>query len=195
MSTSLYAITNSKFTGNETEKDWNQILVKLKSLNWERTYRYSKGKYVQESGDWSYSMNDNPELSFLAEFDGPFQFCPVIYSNIGLIHSIAHYSYIYQFQDINSFNQFRVHLYKIVQIMGGTEVIFLADNACDKLCHFLESMAIENVPYEEIKEKMIVEFGNPVTDYSKLDDNKLDYRNINEFMLDDFTDLKSISYI
>jgi hypothetical protein len=33
----LYAITNSKFTGSETEKDWNQILEKLKSLNLEKT--------------------------------------------------------------------------------------------------------------------------------------------------------------
>ena len=52
-------------------------------------------------------------------------------------------------------------------------------------------MALQNVPYEEIKEKMILEFGNPVTDYSKLDSKKLNFGNITEFILDDFSDFKT----
>ncbi|MFV0505772.1 MAG: hypothetical protein ACK5L5_03540 [Bacteroidales bacterium] len=37
---------------------------------------------------------------------------------------------------------------------------------------------------------MIKEFGQPATDYSKLDSDKLDYDEITEFILDDFADLK-----
>lgn len=51
-------------------------------------------------------------------------------------------------------------------------------------------MAWENVPYEDIKEKMIQEFGQPITDYSKLNYDKLTYRKINEFFLDDFSNFK-----
>lgn len=51
-----------------------------------------------------------------------------------------------------------------MKIIGGTEVIYLADNACDKLSTYLECMAWENVPYEDIKEKMLQEFGQPLTD-------------------------------
>lgn len=41
------------------------------------------------------------------------------------------------------------------------------------------------------KEKMIKELGSPVTDYSKLEYEKLSYWNINEFFLDDFSNLKT----
>ena len=37
---------------------------------------------------------------------------------------------------------------------------------------------------------MIQDLGTPVTDYSKLNDEKLDHRNITEFFLDDFSDIK-----
>jgi len=192
MSIALFAITNSKFTGNETEKDWDEILEKLESLNLEKTLRVVDGGYIRHTVDWWYSINDDPKFSSLVDFNGPYQFNPIIYSNIGVIFTILNYSILYHAQHLNSFNEFRAHLYDVVQILGGTEVIFLADYRCDKLGHFLDDMAGENVPYEEIKEKMMLVFGNPVTDYSKLDFEKLDFGNITEFILDDFSDLKSI---
>ena len=75
--------------------------------------------------------------------------------------------------------------------MGGTEIIYVADNSCNKLGFYLECMAMENIPYEDIKARMISELGNPVTKYSDLDYSKLTYANITEFFLDDFKDLKS----
>ena len=47
---------------------------------------------------------------------------------------------------------------------------------------------------QEIKEKMIREMGEPITDYSKLDFDSLSYSSINEFFLDDFHDLKTNEY-
>ena len=191
MGEDLFAITNSKFTGNETEKDWDQILEKLKSLNLEKTLRVENDELIRMKGDWSYSINVNPELSFLVDFEGPFQFNPLIYSNIGVIGTFLNYSILYHTQKLSLFNEYRRRLYDIVRIFGGTEVIFLAYEECDQLSHILDKMALQNVPYEEIKEKMILEFGNPVTDYSKLDSKKLNFGNITEFILDDFSDFKT----
>ena len=191
MGEDLFAITNSKFTGNETEKDWDQILEKLKSLNLEKTLRVENDELIRMKGDWSYSINVDPELSFLVDFEGPFQFNPLIYSNIGVIGTFLNYSILYHTQKLSLFNEYRRRLYDIVRIFGGTEVIFLAYEECDQLSHILDKMALQNVPYEEIKEKMILEFGNPVTDYSKLDSKKLNFGNITEFILDDFSDLKT----
>ena len=74
--------------------------------------------------------------------------------------------------------------------MGGSEIIYVGDNACDKLSGYLEGMAFNNISYEEIKEKMIKEMGQPVKQYDQLDYHKLSYKNINKFFLDDFSDLK-----
>jgi hypothetical protein len=189
MKADLYAITNSKFTGNETEKDWNQILEKLKSLNLEKTLNIENDELIRMEGEWTFSLNVDPELSFLADFYGPFQFNPLIYSNIGVISTNLNYSILYRTQNLSLFNEFRKRLYSVVQIFGGTEVIFLAYENCKQLNHVLEDMALQNVSYQEIKEKMILEFGNPVTDYRKLDYEKLDLENITEFILDDFSDL------
>lgn len=103
---------------------------------------------------------------------------------------IYKYRLLYEIYEFDWFASFRNDLYNIVKIIGGTEVIYLADNACDKLSRYLECMAWENFPYEEIKQKMIQEFGHPVTDYSKLNYDTLTYRKIEEFFLDDFSDLK-----
>lgn len=189
MGEDLYAITNSKFTGNETKKDWDQILEKLKSLNLEKTLKVENDELIRMKGDWSYSINVDPELSFLVDFEGPFQFNPLIYSNIGVIGTNLNYSILYHAHKLGSFNEYRRRLYDIVRVFGGTEVIFLAYEECDQLSRILDKMAYENVPYEEIKEKMILEFGNPVTDYLKLEYEKLNFGNITEFILDDFSDL------
>jgi len=191
MGEDLYAITNSKFTGNETKKDWDQILEKLKSLNLEKTLTVENDELIRMKGDWSYSINVDPELSFLVDFEGPFQFNPLIFSNIGVIGTNLNYSILYHAHKLGSFKEYRRRLYDIVRIFGGTEVIFLAYEECDQLSHILDKMAFENTPYEEIKEKMILEFGNPVTDYLKLEYEKLNFGNITEFILDDFSDLKT----
>lgn len=189
MGEDLFAITNSTFTGNETEKDWNIILEKLKSLNLEKTLRVENNELIRMKGEWSYHMNVDPEYTFLVDFNGPFQFNPFIFSNVGIICTNLNYSILYHAQKLGSFNAYRRYLYDIVRVFGGTEVIFLAYEGCDQLSSILDKMAFDNVPYKEIKEKMILQFGNPVTDYSKLDAEKLNFENITEFILDDFSDL------
>jgi len=45
------------------------------------------------------------------------------------------------------------------------------------------------VLYAEIRKKTQKDFGDPITDYVKLDKGTLDYSNIYEYFFDDFKDL------
>lgn len=192
MATSLSLITNSKLTGKETRKDWDRIVIELNQLQMDTTsYVNANNEIIKEYGSWCYEIEaEDEDFPFNVAFSGPFHIQPNLYSNIGVIYTIYKYRLLYEIYDFDWFASFRHDLYNIVKIIGGTEVIYLADNACDKLSYYLECMAWENVPYEDIKEKMLQEFGKPITDYSKLNYDRLTYRKIDEFFLDDFSDLK-----
>lgn len=195
MGTTLHMLTNAKIACNESEQNINKIMQKLKDLNLETTYRVGPNNTtIKETGDWEYFVEEEKNASYYTpynvSFEGPFSCTPTLYTNIGIIWTMYRYSFIYQYKEIAWFSNFREEAYKVVKAIGGTEIIYVADNACDKLATYLECMAWENIPYNTIKEEMIKEFGNPVTDYKKLDFNKLDYKHITEFFLDDFSDLK-----
>lgn len=192
MGTTLYAITNASLQGKNNPKDWDRILEQLKNARLNTTSDVdAHGDLIKEHGDWAYELEEDLEMPFSVDFYGPFQFSPVLYSNIGIIHSIYKYRLLYEIYDSDFFDEFRQELFKVVTAIGGTEVIFLADNSCDKLSHYLEGMAWENEPYTKIKQQLFKELGNPVTHYADLDYNKLAYNNITEFFLDDFKDLKN----
>lgn len=192
MGTSLHLITNSRLTGKETQKDWDKIVNELNQLKMDTTsYVNANNEIIKEYGHWDYEIEvEEEDLPFNVDFCGPFHIQPRLYSKIGVIYTIYKYRLLYEIYDFDWFASFRNDLYNIVKIIGGTEVIYLADNACNKLSTYLECMAWENVPYEEIKQKMLQEFGQPVTDYSKLNYDTLTYQKIEEFFLDDFSDLK-----
>lgn len=191
MGTSLILITNSKLTGKETQKDWDRIVRELEQLQMDTTsYVNAKNEIIKEQGNWSFEIEEEEDYPFNVNFGGPFPILPTLYSNIGLISTIYRYDLLYKIHSLDWFESFRNDLHNIVKIIGGTEVIYLADNACDKLSIILEGMVLENVPYEDIKAKMLQEFGQPVKDYSKLNYDKLSYQKIDEFFLDDFSDLK-----
>lgn len=179
-------------TGKETQKDWDRIVIELNQLQMDTTSIVNaNNEIIKEYGSWSYEIEaEDEDFPFNVDFGGPFHIQPSLYSNIGVIYTIYKYRFLYEIYGFDWFTSFRHDLYRIVKIIGGTEVIYLADNACDKLSNYLECMACENVPYEDIKEKMLQEFGQPITDYSKLNYDTLTYRKINEFVLDDFSDFK-----
>ena len=41
-----------------------------------------------------------------------------------------------------------------MSVLGGTELIYLADNGCNHLAKYLELFAIENTPYQVLKDKI-----------------------------------------
>lgn len=181
MSTSLYIITNSHQSEERDFSFWNDILKRLGNLD-------VKDNFYQEQKKWSYGFEKDRDCIV---FNGSCIFSPEFYSQVGVISTPLNYSYLYKVLSADSsiLSDFRSLLYQVIKIMGGTEVIFLADNANNRLCKYLEDMAEANFPYEKIKGALIKEFGAPITDYKKLDFEKLDYSNITEFVLDDFRDL------
>jgi hypothetical protein len=192
MSTILNILTNSKLTGKESPEFFDNIKEAIKLLPIERASFWYKDNLIKEEGDWSYVIeheDKKEEVEFNVSFDGPYCYFPTLYKNVGVISTIYRYSQLYTVYKNGWHENFRKDIYGIIKAIGGSEIIYVADNACDKLNYYLAS-AWENVPFEEIKIQMIKEIGQPVTDYSKLDFNKLDYRKINEFFFDDFNDLK-----
>jgi hypothetical protein len=190
MSTNLSAITNAKLNLTNVEVIANEMLTKLKELKWDTTSVYKPTGLVKQEGDWSlyYSEDDDPHFNI--EFCGPFDIRANLFSNITLLDTIYRYWLIYENYNLDWFAKFRKHIFDIVTICGGTEIIYLADHSARRLCHYLEAKALENIHYETIKSEMIEEFGNPVTDYKLLDLEGLSYDSINEFFLDDFADLR-----
>lgn len=191
MATDLYAITNSKLTGKETPEHWNEVLEKLKGLQMDTISTVGPNEeFIKLKGSWEYEIETYPDFPFSVSFGGPYDICPTFYSNTGVISTIYRYGLIYNSQEIYFFSSFRKKLYEVMCLMGGTEVIYLADNGCDTLGHCLEFMAWEDTPYETIKSELIKKFGPPKTDYAQLEMRNLDYSKIIEFFVDDFTDLK-----
>ena len=82
--------------------------------------------------------------------------------------------------------EFRKNIFDIITVFGGTEIIYLADNSCDKLSGYLECMVWEGVAYNEIKKKMVQDKIPFVSDYNKLKLENLSYSNITEYVFDDF---------
>ena len=194
MGTALYAITNSKLTGDETKIHWDNILKQLQQsdLSHSRHLDIENGQYVEDNDEWEYYLDEKTDESpFQVYYSTPHTIAPYFFKKIGIISTIYRYSMLYRFAEFGWDKAVRMNIFKLVQIMGGTEIIYLADNGSDKLSTYLELMALENIPYEEIKTKMITELGSPVTDYFDLDYSSLDYRNITEFFLDDFKDFKN----
>lgn len=194
MATDLYAITNSKPLSSFTAEELSEILKKLKALNWER-FKYPRIKddkeiWLEAQGQWEAELDEEAKYPDIY-YSSPYPISFYLKENIGIVTFIYKYRFLY---DINNNDEailaFRKDLLDFVSIFGGTEVCFLADNACDKLSNFLELQAFENTSYETIKTGLLKEFGKPVTDYRSLDYNILNYKSITEFVFDDFKDLK-----
>lgn len=198
MSTSLYAISNITLPKKVNVEFLNAKIQELKALNW----KFVNSLFINENGeetsiqdneDWHYEVIN--EDGFLeVDFTGNFCFTITLMPNISFVSTIYKYRTLYELNEYQYIlEDFRINLYKLITIFGGTEVIFLADNATNKLNSYLELMAWENVPYNDIKNKMINEFGQPIKDYSLLEYSKLSYSNINEFVLDDFSNVLPIT--
>lgn len=193
MATDLYAITNAILPKELTFKFIYKKIEELKALNISSSKSLNidengKETYEKDTQEWCFEVRN--EQGFVEiYFNGGFPYSITLLANICYISTIYKYRLLYEIYDSYYLKKFRTDLYNIVKVFGGTEIIFLADNGCDKLSTYLELMAWENIPYQDIKQKMIQDLGQPITDYSQLDFDTLSYRNITEFVLDDFKDI------
>lgn len=194
MATDLHAITNSKPLSSFSEQERTEVLKKLKALDWNR-FRFPriedrKEIWAEVQGEWEAELDEETEYPEIY-YSSPYPISFYLKENLGIVSFIYKYRFLYDISnDDEEIIAFRKDLFHFVSIFGGTEVCFLADNACDKLSNFLELQVFENSYYDTIKTGLLKEFGKPVTDYRSLDYNTLSYRNITEFVFDDFKDLK-----
>lgn len=194
MATDLHAITNSKPLSSFSEQELSEVLKKLKALNWER-FKYprivdDKEFWVEAQGEWEAELDEEAEYPDIY-YSSPYPISFYLKENLGIVTFIYKYRFLYDISnDDEVIKEFRKDLFEFISIFGGTEVCFLADNACDKLSNFLELQAFENTSYDTIKSGLLKEFGKPVTKYRSLDYNALTYRKITEFVFDNFEDFK-----
>lgn len=196
MATDLYAITNSKSLSSFSEEELTEVLKKLKALNWER-FKYprivdDKEIWVEAQGEWEADLDEKAEYRNIY-YSSPYTISFYLKEKLGIVTFIYKYRFLYDISnDDKVIKEFRKDLFEFISIFGGTEVCFLADNACNKLSNFLELQAFENTSYETIKTGLFEEFGKPITDYRSLNYHNLDYRNITEFIFDEFIDFNEL---
>ncbi|AMC11923.1 hypothetical protein Lupro_11885 [Lutibacter profundi] len=206
MSTSLFIISNIKTSKEEVELRKDEYLKKLKNLNLEHTSVLSADNtFVKSEGDWEYEYPmiynektdsqildpDNPELIY---FTSPFVFDVAIFEESLVLATIYKYRYLYEDSKINfidNFNKFRKNIFDIISIFGGTEIIYLADNGCNKLSSYFELKVLEGVSYNQVKNEMLHDGTAIERDYMKLKIDTLSYGNITEYIFDDFSDFKN----
>jgi hypothetical protein len=195
MATDLHAITNSKPLSSFSEQELAKVLKKLKALNWER-FKYprivdDKEIWVEALGEWEAERDEEAEYPDIY-YSSPYPISFYLKENLGIVTFIYKYRFLYDISnDDEEILAFRKDLFDFISVFGATEVCFLADNACNKMSNLLELQAFENCSYDKIKTDLLKEFGKPVTDYRKLEYDTLNYRNITEFIFDDFKDFKS----
>lgn len=194
MATDLHAITDSKPLSSFSEQELSEILKKLKALNWERfkSPRIVDDKeiWVEAQGEWEAELDEEAKYPDIY-YSSPYPISFYLKENLGIVTFIYKYRFLYDISnDDKVIKEFRKDLFEFISIFGGTEVCFLADNACDKFSKILELQAFENTSYDTIKSGLLKEFGKPVTNYRSLDYNALNYRKITEFVFDDFEDFK-----
>ncbi|WP_304144572.1 hypothetical protein [Mesoflavibacter zeaxanthinifaciens] len=193
MSTSLYAISNIRTPENPSFQYLKEKTEALNAFNFGntfKTYSNENGKLITktDAGSWYHeSTNENGFLEI--SFNGGSSYDITLMPNLGYISFLLKYKELYGLYKDSYLTKFRKELYQIVNLFGGSEVIFLADNGCDKLSYYLELMAWKNIPYQEIKQQMINDLGKPITNYTLLNESKISYKHITEFVMDDFLDI------
>lgn len=199
MATDLYCIAKITTSKKEVLAKKDQWLQALNGLELEPITVIGVGKLT---GTWEYEFptiyDEKTDTLILDEeaelvmFDSPYVFSIRIYKNCLELTTIYKYRFLYDDPERCSdyLFEFRSDILNILNVFNaGNEIIYLADNACDKLSEFLECMVWEGISYDEVKQKMIDTKIPFVKDYDSLKLNELNYRNIKEYVYDDFYDI------
>ena len=207
MATDLYLISNISNNKEDVLAKKEFYLKKLKKLKLVHISDFRDGKYREREGEWEYELPNQydepedleqfPEMveKELLSFNSPFVFNIRVYENCLELTTIYKYRYLYEDEYRGSgmyeesLLEFRKNIFDIITVFGGTEIIYLADNACDKLSTYLELMVWEGVSYSEIKQKMLLDDIPFVNDYNTLKLENLRYSKITEYVFDDFKDI------
>jgi len=207
MSVSLNLICNIKTPINSFEKTAKKLLEKLNKIRWnngDTNYSYDeKGniastKRKPEDDKWKivpqYEYEEDlgyVEYQYI-ELDSDNWYI----SNIELYENICVMTVLSEYQQLYTLNKnpellqdFRKTLFEVVNFLNGTEVIFLPSDRY-KISKYYD-LALENKTYNSIKKLMLKEVPTQITNFYDLTFlNQYKGRGKNEFICDDFYDLK-----
>ena len=187
MATSLSFITNASYTALSGKKALNELLQKLKDSNIEHCADLDHPS-KKEQGNWRYRYFwYSQPLS--VNFEGPFCNTPEVFANCTLVLTIYRYYLLYRNYDTFFFREYRQEVFDLVRLLGGTEIIWLSDQT--NVLWEYEQMVYNNSSYQEIKDTITKNLGEPITNYRELNYDTLDYHKIGCWVLDDFEDLKN----
>ena len=206
MATDLYAISNINTSKEEVLKLKDVYLKKLKGLNLGHTsFITADTTFLKSEGDWEYefpelydengSILEDNETEEIIHFYSPFVFAVTVFPNCLIVSTIYKYRFLYEDEKPYFFERFRRNLFDIINIFGGTEIIYLADNACDKLGSYLECEVWEGVSYNTVKKDMVSKKIPFVSAYDKTSSKAMSYSNITEIVFDDFKDIFTVKLL
>lgn len=188
MSVLLEAIIENNFDFEASHTFAKHILKKLKELNFPHSINYDGS--IDDS-EYQYYINETDGGIFSIDIETPTPYAFEIRKNTVVISSIYRYSSIYKDNTSIWFQQFRKQLFEISNLFNANELIFTSADV--RALSFYLDLIYNNKPYAFIKENLIEKFGKPVTEYKNLSDGILDYDYVNEWFLENFTDLNNNS--
>ncbi len=189
MSVILKIICDNKFGFKYTRKFAEETIQKVKKINLELSQRYDGTIHKRQKWEYrleNYTKGKSAGKSIRIMGNAIFDFN--IFKNAVIIGSHFKYWIIFDKDDKEWFLAFRKEVFKIITFFGATEIIYLMDNY-DHLCVYYLDIE-EGLSYEEVKSKLLKDYGSPVTDYSKLNLKRNRKGNLKQYFLDDFKDLK-----
>lgn len=216
MATDLYIIANLSMSKAEVLQQKDLLVERLNRVSEALLSRFSKKdslSMLQQGGNWMYEFPsyydfESEEVQIgsitkeVLDFSGDSIYSIYVYEDCMILSSGLRYAYIYRAFEVDLFlelpydyeelKEFRTAIQGLVSVFGCSEIIYLADNGCDKLTDFLLQVEGDGASYVDIKKQMESDGIPIVRKYDRLDSAKLDYSNIIEYVFDDFSDLEII---
>ena len=183
MATDLHIISNFSSTKEDILKNKEVLLEKIKQLGFQNIEvpRYNPEtkteRFESLKGKWEIELpyGDEEYPAEVIYIGGPFPFCFYFYESCLCISTIHRYSYLYCLNEYKGIEVSRRFIFKTIKTFGCTEIIYLADNGCDKLGDYLLKVEVEGYSYHQIKNEIEKSKISIISDYSKLDYNKLNW--------------------
>lgn len=163
----------------------SQLLNKIKVLNFQHSLNHDGSI---DNSKYEFYLDTNPThikesiITKSIEIETPTPYSFFVSEKGVSISTIYKYSIIYENYKIDWFNDFRSDIIKIADLFNANEWFYMADNL-SKISIF-DTDLMENLSYQQSKNKLLQTFGAPITDFKKLDYSKFDYEVTTDWFLD-----------
>lgn len=185
MSVSLNIIMPNNYGFEHNELFATQLLDKIKKLNLEKSINHDDS--IDNTPydfflDSSSTHLDESIFTNSIEIETPTPYSFFVSEKGVSMSTIYRYSIIYENYKLDWFNDFRNDILKIADLFKADEWFYMACSLSG--ISMFETDLMENLSYQQSKENLFREFGEPITDFKNLDYSKLDYERTTDWFLD-----------